>query len=227
MKSVIPFTKDILFKSKIADITSISLEHEINIDDGEVKGNFIVSGEYKTHSVSINKEKFEYKLPFNVEITEDIDLDTLNFEIVDFYYDVVDNDVLRVNIEFEVSAKSKVKEEIKEIEEERIIEFEEPSREIKETALEENILENVDATISKKEDMDEEKIEVQKKTIINSISDCEDEYTTYNVHIVRQMETIESISQNYNVPVEIIKEYNNIDSINIGDKIIIPKEIDE
>ena len=81
MKTKVPFTKDILFKSKIAEITSISLEHELSLEKGDISGVFIISGDYKTHEVCVNKEEFEYKLPFNVEVTENIDLDTLNFEI--------------------------------------------------------------------------------------------------------------------------------------------------
>ena len=138
MKTTIPFTKDILFKSKIAEITSISLEHELNINEKEISGNFIVSGDYKTHEVCVNKEDFSYELPFNVEVTENIDLDTLNFEIVDFYYDIIGEDTLRVNIEFTITAQEKKEEEHEEIEEvqeekedrEEIAHFEEVDEEI-------------------------------------------------------------------------------------------------
>ena len=46
MNCIIPYTKEIPFNSKIKEITSISLEHEMNINEGEILGNFIVSGEY-------------------------------------------------------------------------------------------------------------------------------------------------------------------------------------
>ena len=225
MKSVIPFTKDILFKSKIADIVSISLEHELNIDDTEVKGNFIVSGEYKAHAVSINKEKFEYKLPFNVELTKNIDLDTFSFKIVDFYYEVINDDVLRVDIEFEVYALEK-KEEVNEELRENIVEFEEPKKEIIDTEIDLLPIQ-VEQNDSKMENNEERLEEEQKTTILNSISKEEDEYITYNVHIVREMDTIESISQTYNASIDLIKEYNNIDNLSIGDKIIIPQDLDE
>ena len=64
MKSVIPFKKVIEFKTKIAEITSISLEHEYVKKEGELSGDFIVEGDYKVHEVSVNKEKFKYRLPF-------------------------------------------------------------------------------------------------------------------------------------------------------------------
>ena len=230
MKTKVPFTKDILFKSKIAEITSISLEHELSTDNDEISGFFIVSGDYKTHEVCVNKEKFEYKLPFNVEITENIDLDTLSFEIIDFYYDIIGDDTLRVNIEFEVMADEKKEEEISNQDREEIATFEEVPLEVKETPLEEvqlppiTPLEELQPQETDTERLDEE----EKKTILDAIAkDSDNEYITYNVHIVRNMETLESICETYHTNIDLIKEYNNIETINIGDKIIIPEEKDE
>ena len=56
MNLIIPFTKDIKFNTNISEILSISLEHDYTINDGELLGNFTVSGEYKTHEVSVNRE---------------------------------------------------------------------------------------------------------------------------------------------------------------------------
>ena len=66
MKNVIPFTKEIIFKSNIAEISSISLEHEYTIEDDKICGNFIVSGDYKSHELSINKDLFKYNKDFSV-----------------------------------------------------------------------------------------------------------------------------------------------------------------
>ena len=62
MNCIIPFTKDIKFKTNIAEILSISLEHDFTANPEEVLGNFIISGDYKTHEVSVNKEHFELSL---------------------------------------------------------------------------------------------------------------------------------------------------------------------
>ena len=69
MNCIIPFTKDVKFKSNIAEILSVSLEHDYTANETEVLGNFTISGEYKTHEVSVNKEHFEYVLPFSVNMT--------------------------------------------------------------------------------------------------------------------------------------------------------------
>ena len=70
MNCIIPYTKEIPFNSKIKEITSISLEHEMSINEGEILGNFIISGEYKAHELSVNKESFEHVLPFSIDLTE-------------------------------------------------------------------------------------------------------------------------------------------------------------
>jgi len=116
MNCKIPFTKDIEFEKKLYEITSISLEHEINIEDNSLNGNFIITGDFKSHEVSVNKEAFSYVLPFVIDLTEDIDTDTLEFMIDDFTYEVIENNILRVNIEFNVIASKKeiVEEEPKE-----------------------------------------------------------------------------------------------------------------
>ena len=231
MKSVVPFTKDILFKSKIAEITSISLEHELDVKEDSDTGNFIISGDYKSHEVSVNKEEFLYKLPFSVELTENIDLNTFNFEILDFYYDVIDNDTLRINIEFEVKAEKKEEKiEEREVKQEEIftpVEEEIESIEV-EIPVSNKIEEPVEIKEQVKKEKPEERVEKEEQeTILNNIDVEEDDFMTYNIHIVREMESFESISEKYNVSVDLLKEYNNLESINIGDKIIIPEEKDE
>lgn len=114
MNCKIPFTKDIDFEKKVSEITSISLEHETKVEDGVLKGNFIVSGDFKSHEVSVNKEAFSYILPFEIDLVEDVDPDTIEFMIEDFTYEVIDNSILRVNIDFNVIASLKEKEEVEE-----------------------------------------------------------------------------------------------------------------
>ena len=119
MNCKIPFTKDIDFEKKLYEITSISLEHEIKVEDGNLKGNFIVSGDFKSHEVSVNKEAFSYILPFEIEIADDIDVDTIEFMIEDFTYEIVESNILRVNIDFNVIAsKKEIEEEV--VEEETV-----------------------------------------------------------------------------------------------------------
>ena len=102
MKQLIPFKKDIIFKTKISEITSISLEHTLELDDDMISGDFIISGDYKMTEASLNKEDFNYKLPFDIALDSRYDTSNLKIEIADFYYEIINDDVLRVNIEVSI-----------------------------------------------------------------------------------------------------------------------------
>lgn len=212
MKQIIPYEKEISFGVKIAEISSISLEEGFKIKEDEILGEFIVSGEYKTHEISVNRESFLYKLPFSVTLTDNIDINSVNLEIKDFYYDVIKENVLKVNIEFEISADEI--EDVREIEEEKedfIVPFIEPE--------EENI--RFDDIIDNKDE--ETRDVVDNQMILNSAVEKEDSYVTYHVHIVREDDTLESICQKYNSNIDTIKSINNMSDISLGDKIIIPE----
>ncbi len=247
MDCVIPYTKELTFDSKIAEITTISLEHELNVKPGELNGNFIVSGEYKAHELSVNKEKFKYDLPFFIELGENVDKDTIEFSIEDFNYNVIDDNILKVNIEFRVKGEEKV---LKEEETDKIfndvpdanvvdtqIELREENTKAsdadeEEQKQEEIVNENEKESESEKENIDndltEERLDnITEKTILENIASTEDEYITYHIHIVKENETIESIANNYKTTANTLGEYNDIKDLKIGDKLIIPQDLDE
>lgn len=236
MNCVIPYTKEILFKNKIAEISSISLEHEMSVNETELLGNFIVSGEYKSHELSVNKEEFSYTLPFSIDVTENIDLDTIDFSITDFSYEVINENTLKVFIEFSVVASEK---EVEETESEQIFQDVSTALENK-IELPEAIIEdfnNRDLVLEDKYDNekdDESMIDAEERlneadatTIMDSINNSDDEYALYHIHIVKEAETIESISSIYNSNIDLISEYNDLSNISVGDKLIIPEEKDE
>lgn len=209
MKKTINYEKDILFKTNIGSICSISLEHDFTVDDGYLRGDFIVSGDYKPNELSINKEPFNYRLPLEYELPKNTDLSSLSYEIENFEYNVC-NDVLTVYIDFGIRYD--------EIDISPII------PEAEELNIDEMILSKID------EDNDSDRVEEVKEermdnndesTIINSLID-DDNYVKYHVHIVREGDTLESIASKYNVPEYLIKEYNNTNELNVLDKIIVP-----
>lgn len=222
MNNTYPYEKDIKFDTKIAEIESISLEHELEVNENEITGNFIVAGTYKSHEISVNTEDFLYKLPFSVDVTENIIKESLEFEITDFTYEIKDENILRVNISFSVNAEEK--EEIEEKEEEKDA-----------NTLREEINTIVREELSKKEEekeieekteetpIDEERMDSESQEIVmNSAKTTIEEYMTYNIHIVKELDTLESICNEYETDIALIKEYNNIEELKIGDKIIIP-----
>ena len=188
MNLVIPFTKDIKFKTNIGEILSVSLEHDYSSNEEEVLGNFTISGEYKMHEVSVNKEKFSFVLPFSVSLSSKIDPDSVVFEIEDFTYEVIDCDTLRVNIEYSVKA-----EEAKEIE---------MLKSDDDVSLE-KLLDEIDSERTqvpdepKEETKDEETNErigtEEENTILNNIKMDDEKYVTYYIHEMKETDTIESI----------------------------------
>lgn len=217
MKSIVPYTKEIEFKTKIAEICSISLEHELNINEEQIEGNFIVSGEYKSHEVSVNKEAFSYKLPFTLEVTENVIKNSIDFEITDFTYEVVADSKLQVNIEFCVTAEEM--EIVEDIVEEPVAEDMEEI-DLEKEEIRESVLEEINTLFPEEE---EERLEDESENIIlNSMQEKETEFATYHIHIVKTEDSIESICAMYNIDANTLKEYNNVESVNIGDKLVIP-----
>ncbi len=137
MKSVIPFSKELDFSTKLSEITSISLEREFELKDLSIEGNLFVSGEYKSHEVSANVLPFSFKIPFSIEIPENMEEESISLEISDFAYDTISDHQIRVNIELELEGnileqieEQEEEEEIKEVDSEEILKFmEESSRE--------------------------------------------------------------------------------------------------
>ena len=79
--------KELLFKNNIKEITSISLDSEYKINGSELEGNFLINGDYKIHEVSINREKFNFKIPFKESIENDVAKESVKLEITNFEYD--------------------------------------------------------------------------------------------------------------------------------------------
>ena len=226
MNCVIPYTKEIIFKTKIAEISSISLEHEMSINETELLGNFIVSGEYKSHELSVNKDEFSYTLPFSIELSDNIDFDSIDFSITDFSYEVINENTLKVFVEFSVVAAEK--EIVEEEEEQNEDLFQDVS-----TALE-NSIELPEVIIEDRKEEEEKMIEAEKRidaedaeTIMDSIKNDSDTYALYHIHIVKEAETIEMISAKYNTSMDLISEYNDLANVGVGDKLIIPEELNE
>lgn len=100
MKQIIPFKKELLFKTKVSEITSISLEHNLSLTTNDlISGEFIITGDYKMTDASINREKFNFTLPFDIALDSRYDSNNLIIDIDNFYYEVINNEFLTVNID--------------------------------------------------------------------------------------------------------------------------------
>lgn len=227
---IVPYEKEIVFNTKIKEICSISLEYEANVLDEELSGDFILVGEYKVHELSVNKEPFKYRIPFSIELSDDIIRDSIKHDINNFTYEIVDEDTLKVNIEFNITYEV-VEEKVKKEE----IEEQEKKNEVNE--VEENTEERINIpsldipvdTILPKEEKEDNKIEepnTPDNIVLNNSLNTINTYVTYHIHILDDGESIDSISLKYNVPTDVLKEYNDNIKWEKGSKVLIPENSD-
>ncbi len=216
MRKIIPFKKDIEFETNIAEISSISLEHTLKLkEENLVSGEFIVSGTYKITEASLNVDPFEYKLPFDISIDKKYDTTNIDVDINDFYYEIINNQMLEVNIEVVLEGlEEKSEEEERILTEEKIETLNENEEETnqKETNIQENTEEN-------------REIDTNVKSIFNDLDENE-RYSIYKVHIVTENDTTESIISEYDITREELEAYNDLTDLKIGDKLIIPSHED-
>jgi len=321
MKKIIPFNNVLEFSTDVKEITAISLEHEIKEYPDMISGIFYISGEYKMTEGLLEREKFNFELPFDIALTNNYREDTLLVDIDDFRYDLISDKKLKVNIDLyidgetiELPEKRNIYTEELPVEEPQTNEFnqsdksettdnlidlisksDEDNREIQETSdteriepeltyyeenkfednkkekeiknIEEINLNNQINTKTKKEEHNhlekeillEETIEEEiiiperidllkdmltndkentmteetntnsnnntNENINNNIftpSQDEEKYVTYRVYKVTEADTIDTIITKYNVTKEMLSDYNNIENIMPGDKLIIP-----
>ena len=224
MKKIIPFKKDIIFQTNLAEIVSISLEHTLSVEEEHmIKGNFLISGEYKMLETSVNTDPFSYDLPFVVDLDERYILDKSEVDIDDFYYEIINDNVLSVHIDVVIDGI-----EEKEIKKEEVI-MEEKQLVREELPLEENNNEVVEQKNEikeepKKEFQKEEKRCIEEEEVSNIFNqvDSSETYKSYTIYIVRENDSIESIIEKYGVSKEQLEIYNDLSEIKLGDKIIIP-----
>ena len=106
MKKIIPFNNVLEFNTDVKEITAISLEHEIKEYPDMISGTFYISGEYKMTEGLLEREKFNFELPFDIALSSNYDLDSLLVDIDDFRYDIISNKNLKVNIDLYIDGET-------------------------------------------------------------------------------------------------------------------------
>jgi len=215
MKQIISIKKDLTFKTIIGQISNINLNKDYKIKEDTVEGFISIFGSYKMTEASVLEEDFNYKIPFGVSIPNNIKKDTIKIEIEDFNYKF-NKDILSVNIDLDFEC------------DDYIIENNEVNNDIDvDNSIEEEIINNIslnDIDIENTE-VDNSSNDINIEENINNITNVinkEEKYYTYKVYIVREGDTIDDICNKYNVTLNDLKEYNDINNIGIGSKVIIP-----
>ena len=236
MKKIVPFNNVLNFETDVCEITAISLEHKIDMEDDAISGVFYITGEYKITDGQLEREKFNFELPFDIALGSTYDRSTLVVDIDDFRYEIVDRNKLKVNIDLYIDGEvvpdriveeDRVDNNIEEVDTDKEVDEIEPviTSSKERIDLLDEMLDN-----SEEKDMESEKeININNENnnnqeninILNGISN-DTEYVTYRVYRIMEGDTIDKIIEKYKVSREELEKYNDLGDIKIGDKLIIP-----
>jgi hypothetical protein len=242
MRQIIPFKKELLFKTKVSEITSISLEHTLSFSkECKIIGKFYVTGDYKMTQGSINREKFDFTLPFEIDVESKYKENTITIDIDNFYYEIINDDSLQVNIDVYIDGE---KEEIEETSFEGLdtsLENEVRNNNVVEVDVdtEEVVEEKVDASVNEILDekgviennsrdiiMDVKEVEVEKpkKELVLNPEKFMDEEKIDEREVMKNDVKLDSDVENvdYNDKEEVSNKDNNVINIDNDNKILNP-----
>jgi len=224
MKQNIPFKKDVLFKTKVAEIEAINLSENINNrNPGVISGEFKIAGTYKMHMASRLSEEFEFNIPFDIALEDRHDPETINLNVTNFRYEIIDNEILRAFIDVELDGLVEDHHElINEFHED--IRVEEPIPEFEPTNVVENEvnINEININIETNEVEEEQNITNEVNTIFNNLNDTEETYSTYNVYTMKDEDSLEQVITKYQTDIDTLARYNQVEQVKAGDKLIFP-----
>ena len=255
MKQTIPFKKDITFKTKIGEITAISLDNDLMLKGEDlISGNFYISGTYKMLETSTILEDYSYKIPCEIAISDDYDTFDATIDIDDFYYEIIDDEILRVSIVVAIDNLIKKKESVEplpqevepqEIEilddteevrcyEEDKDDFKEKSKELIDQTINDDVSNNQESKKEEKDVKEEEMVKEQNNIplekkrnmsfleVKETAKNEKDTYLTYKVYIFKDGDSIENILEKYQITKDELADYNDLENIIPGSKLVIP-----
>ena len=251
MRQIVNVEKEIVFKTMLGEVTCISLEDDLSfVNDSEVEGNLIISGTYKMTEASTLEEEFNYKVPVEIMLTTNLEEDKRNVVINNFTYEIVNEEALLIRVELLIEGLEKI--EVDDINEEEIEvlddntleevrgdrEVNDDTNEVLSTNLEDDDslpsmegakeVEDVIEVVKNVDNIDDEEDNKSKEvmnSIFESFANTEETYATYSVYILRENETLDEVITKYKITREELSEYNDLDNLRVGSKLIIPSVV--
>lgn len=219
IKKIISFEKELLFKTKVSEITSISLEHHISkIEEDLISGNFIINGDYKMNEGSIVREKFDFDVGFDIALDNRFDTKNMIVDIDDFTYHIINEEILAVKIDLFIEGDLINEDVVILSNPDKIIETKQKIDLVRDDKTDKDIDDDV---IVERPVVDDSNTLLLEDNIFGNINENET-YATYYVYIVKEDDSLDKIMEKYGVSKDDIEMYNTIDNILPGDKIIIP-----
>lgn len=271
MKKIVSFEKELDFPSMIGEITSIALDNNLDfIDQNTITGTFTISGSYKMTEASTLEESFKYEIPVDITLVETFDLSSVKVTIDNFNYEVINDDVLKCNIDVLIDGIEEIvleeelidnteknpdkvisTEELNLKEMESVRECDGDKMEDKELDMEKvDIQEEVEFPFKQisevkelnkeqedKKEGDDKKMKNEEKELDNNLegqnisslfeafSSTDETFKTYSVYILRREDTIETVLNKYSITREELSDYNDLENLEIGSKLVIPTSI--
>lgn len=216
MKKLVPFTKEIEFKTMISKVTSISLEHTLRVEkDNLISGYFILEGTYKMTQASQIDEEFSYKIPVDIELDEKYDTTNITLDIDDFTYEVIDEEKIKLNITLcidnieEKEVILPVEEVIEDFDTLKLEDEDENNRESKDGVLDDLFLDMSVKTPLKIDNNELEKTdELEKTNINNNILDNVDTNNDVSTKSQSVNNNVSSIFSSFKDNIETYKTYS-------------------
>lgn len=239
MQIIKKINRELEFNYNISEITSICMDIDYKVNGNVLSGVLNLEGDYVSSNFEDTREDFDKKLDFSIDLDKNIDTNTVKVEIDDFTYSI-DQNKLNINVDLSLSYEfvlfdekkefdkfiesreidTNTLEEIKKVEEVRDVEEDnEGTCEIEE---QEEKLESKEVVDSKDNEAIEEEQRNIEESIIDMASNFNDDFITYHIYIVNDVDTLDSIAEKYHISIDIIKEYNNIENLKSGMKLVIP-----
>ena len=244
--SIISGVFDLYLEYKESDISVSTLKYTSTIPF-----DIDVDSKYSLKNVKIDIDDFYYEIDDDdVVLHIDLLVDNLEYaeeeleSIITKHVDREDNELDKILDEEEETDDIELDDkEDANLEDDRKIEEIKPldkeEKEEKTLNKEENLKKVDEEVVKTKEERDDSQIKIEdlfkeldekivdvktnpKVPIFETFDPKNETYVTYNVHIVREEDNIETICLKYGVTKEELSYYNDISIIKLGDKLIVP-----
>lgn len=177
----------------------------------------------------VNEEALSITVELLIEGLEKIEVEDEEVEEVIEPKEEVSDDVREIkdeNIRESENVEDNTKEEIEvlttdEEKEEEPVNLEEKLPSLEEVPVmkeEEKVTEPV-----MKEDTSNKQV---MDSIFSAFANTEETYSTYSVYILREDDNLEEVIAKYNTNREVLSEYNDLDNLKVGSKLIIPTSVE-
>ncbi len=183
----------------------------------------------------VNEESLEVKIEVLIEGLEKVDIDVIEEDseevleeekLEDTKEDVREEKSSSAEVLDDAMAEDDIevlKTENEEINDDALPNFDDVSNKIN--------LEEETVSLNKSDDVEVKTNNENNKEVMDSIfesfANTEETYATYSVYILREDDNLEEVMAKYKTNRETIAEYNDLDNLKIGTKLIIPTTITE